>query len=117
MPPCEWRRDVFVPPFDTVFEGTDGRYVTDWQIERRLRAGVWTLCLRQRAPEKVVVETRDGALLLLAAIEPAELPAGVGIRVTDDRTRVVDTRAGPSRTAPYTPPADGERSGVTGHEG
>ncbi|ELY87129.1 hypothetical protein [Natrinema altunense] len=108
---------MFVPPVDTLFEGTDGRYVTDWQIERRLRTGAWTLCLRQQAPEKVLVETRDGALLLLAGIEPAELPAGVEIRVADDRARVVDTRAGPSVTAPRTPLADGERSGVTGHEG
>ncbi|AFO56687.1 MULTISPECIES: hypothetical protein [unclassified Natrinema] len=108
---------MFMPPVDSLFEGTDGRYVTDWQIERRLRAGVWTLCLRQRAPEKVLVETRNGALLLLAAIESSELPAGVEIRVADGRARVVDTRARTSVTAPHTPLADGERSGGTGHEG
>lgn len=79
-------------PFETIFEGTDGRYFTEWQVEQRLQNGTWTLCIRQRSPTRLLVETEDEALLLLTPTEPAELPTDIEIRVTDSRARVVNTR-------------------------
>lgn len=84
-------------PFETVFEGSNGRYYTDWQVRRRLRDGEWTVCLHQRAPHRRLVETADDALLLLTPTEPDELPDGLEIRVTERRARVVDTRRVPPR--------------------
>ncbi|MGQ3414312.1 hypothetical protein ACT4ML_18950 [Natrinema sp. LN54] len=91
-------------PFRALFEGSNNRYYTDWQVRRRLRTGAWALCMRQRAPDRWLVETEAEALLSLAPIEPAELPTGVEIRVADGRARVVDPRdrspaTGSSRTA------------------
>ncbi|WP_408957924.1 hypothetical protein [Natrinema sp. 74] len=83
-------------PFETLFEGSDGRYYTDWQVRQRRRTGEWRLCVRQRTPDRRLVETEDGALLLLAPTAADELPAGVEIRVADGRARVVDTRRRPS---------------------
>ncbi|WP_090614751.1 hypothetical protein [Natrinema salaciae] len=79
-------------PCETVFEGTNGRYYSEWQVRRRLRTGRWNRCMRQRTPDRWLVETADEALLLLAPIEPDELPAGIEIRVADGRVRIVDTR-------------------------
>jgi len=87
---------VVALPFETVFEGSDGRYYTDWQVRHRLRTGEWTFCMQQRTPHRRLVETDDDALLLLVPIEPEELPAGREIRVTERRARVVDTRRVPS---------------------
>lgn len=79
-------------PFETLFEGSNGRYYTDWQVRERYRTGEWRLCIRQRSPNRRLVETGDGALLLLAPTDPDALPDGVEIRVTDGCARVVDTR-------------------------
>ena len=86
---------MVTPPFETLFEGSDGRYYTDWQVDRRLRTGEWTFCMRQRTPRRRLVETADGALVLLAPTEPDELPAGLEIRVSEQCARVVDTRRRP----------------------
>lgn len=83
---------VVALPFGRLFEGSDDGYYTDWQVTKRLRTGEWSLCMRQRSPDRWLVETRDGALLLLTPAEPDELPAGIEIRVSDSRARVVDTR-------------------------
>lgn len=87
---------MVAPPFETVFEGSDGRYYTDWQVRHRLRTGTWTFCMQQRTPHRRLVETEDSALLLLVPVDPEELPAGREIRVTERRARVVDTRRVPS---------------------
>lgn len=84
-------------PFETLFEGSDGRYYTDWQVRRRLRTGEWTFCMQQRAPHRRLVETADDALLLLAPTDPEELPTGLEIRIIERRARVVDTRRAPPR--------------------
>ncbi|QLG48598.1 hypothetical protein [Natrinema halophilum] len=82
-------------PFESLFEGSDGRYYTDWQVTERQRTGEWTLCIRQRAPDRRLVETDGGALLLLTPTELEELPSGIEIRVSDGRARVVDARCAP----------------------
>jgi len=83
---------VVASPCETVFEGSNGRYYTDWQVRTRLRSGEWALCLRQRGPDRRLVETPDDALLLLCPVEPTALPTGLEVRVSGHRTRVVDTR-------------------------
>lgn len=83
---------VVALPFGTLFEGSNDRYYTDWQVRQRLRTGAWALCMRQRAPDRWLVETEAAALLSLSPIEQAELPTGLEIRVVDDRARVVDPR-------------------------
>lgn len=79
-------------PIDTVFEGSNGEYYTDWEVDRRLRTGVWRPCLRQIDPDRRLVEVEAGVLLLLAPIDPEELPASMELRVDGDSARVVDTR-------------------------
>jgi hypothetical protein len=88
---------VVALPFETVFEGSDGRYYTDWQVRRRLRDGEWTVCMYQRAPHRRLVEIADNALLMLTPTDPDELPDGLEIRVIERRARVVDTRRVPPR--------------------
>lgn len=83
---------VVTPPCETIFAGSNGRYYTDWQVRDRLRSGEWALCLRQRRPNRRLVETADDVLLLLTPVEPTALPAGLEVRVTSRRARVVDTR-------------------------
>lgn len=89
------RYRVVAYPSGILFEGTDDRYYTDWEVDRRLRNGVWALCIRQRSPTRLLVETEDETLLMLTPADPTELPAGIEIRVTDSRARVVDTRRRP----------------------
>ncbi len=79
-------------PFEGLFEGSNGRYYTDWQVRERHRTGEWRLCIRQRTPDRRLVETGDGSLLLLAPTDADALPVGVEIRVADGCARVVDTR-------------------------
>ncbi|WP_233710761.1 hypothetical protein [Natronococcus pandeyae] len=79
-------------PIDAVFEGSNGEYYTDWEVDRRLRTGAWRPCLRQTDPDRRLVEVEAGVLLLLAPIDPEELPASMVLRVEDDSARVVDTR-------------------------
>ncbi|OLZ40379.1 hypothetical protein A6E15_05000 [Natrinema saccharevitans] len=82
-------------PCKTVFAGSNGRYYTNWQVRTRLRSGEWALCLRQRGPDRRLVETAEDALLLLRPVEPTALPAGLEVRVSGRRARVVDTRRPP----------------------
>lgn len=83
---------VVTRSYGTLFEGTDDQYYTGWQVGQRLRSDTWALCLRQRSPPRLLVETEDEALLMLTPTEPDELPAGIEIRVSDSRAHVVDTR-------------------------
>ncbi|MEY7849528.1 hypothetical protein AB7C87_10075 [Natrarchaeobius sp. A-rgal3] len=79
-------------PVDAVFEGSNGRYYTAWQVRRRLESGRWRRCLRQREPDRRLVETGDGELLFLVAIEPRALPNWTEVRIERTATHVVDTR-------------------------
>lgn len=83
---------MVTPPFEAIFHGADDRYYTEWQVCRRLRTDVWTLCMRQHGPDRWLVETEDAALLLLVPIEPSQLPAGIEIRVSARGARIVDRR-------------------------
>ncbi|WP_254524343.1 hypothetical protein [Natrinema caseinilyticum] len=85
---------MVAPSIETLFEGSNGRYYTDWQVARRRRTGEWALCIRQRTPDRRLVETDGGALLLLTPTDPASLPPGIEIHVRDGRARVVDGRCG-----------------------
>ncbi|WP_226007349.1 hypothetical protein [Natrinema salinisoli] len=91
---------MVTPPFEAIFHGADDRYYTEWQIERRLRTGAWTLCLRQRGPDRWLVETEDDALLLLVPVEPHQLPAGIEIRAFESHARIVDRRGNSMRAGP-----------------
>lgn len=86
------RRVAVNVPVDTLFEGANGRYYTEWQVRRRFETGNWKRCIRQRSPERRLVGTGDGALLMLVPIEPAELPRWAEIRVAGRGAHVVDTR-------------------------
>lgn len=79
-------------PVDGLYAGSNGHYYTAWEVTRNLRRGAWRPCIRQQEPERRLVETTGGGLLMLAAIEPAALPTWVEIRVQGDTARVVDTR-------------------------
>ncbi|MFC4438177.1 MULTISPECIES: hypothetical protein [Natrialbaceae] len=77
---------------EAVFEGSNGEYYTGWEVDRRLRTDAWRPCLRQNDPDRRLIEVETGVLLLLAPIDPEELPASMVVRVDDDIARVVDTR-------------------------
>ena len=77
-------------PIDRLYEGSNGRYYTDRQIENRLRSDRWKPCIRQRDPDRRLVETSDGSLLLLTPTD--ELPSWAELRIDDRGPRVVDTR-------------------------
>ncbi|WP_049923666.1 hypothetical protein [Halopiger djelfimassiliensis] len=79
-------------PVSTVFEGSNGRYYTDCQVERNLRVGSWRPCIRQFDPDRRLVEIDGGSLLMLTPIDPDDLPDWIEIRVTGTTARVVDTR-------------------------
>ncbi|WP_049889559.1 hypothetical protein [Natronolimnohabitans innermongolicus] len=84
---------------ESLYEGSNGRYYTDHQRVQRLRSGEWTACLRQRNPDRQLVETADDGLLLLAPTD--DLPSWAELRVDGRGARVVDTRRPiPGRSTP-----------------
>ncbi|MWV38230.1 hypothetical protein [Natrialba sp. INN-245] len=82
-----------VDPVETVFEASDGQYYTAWQVRRRLESGRWRCCLRQRDPDRRLVETECGQLLFLVATDPRALPDWTELRIERTATHVVDTRS------------------------
>lgn len=94
----------------TVYGASDDRYVTGWQLDRRIETGRWRLCLLDRATGDRLVERSDGRLLYLTEISLDALPPWVDVRADGDRVRAVDVRrTAPSRRAAE--PADPRRSG------
>jgi len=81
----------------SVYAGSDGRFYTDWQVDRKLRQGAWRPCVHDRGTDRRMVGTDDGELVLLVSVEAAELPEWVRIRADPGGLRVVDTR----RVAPF----------------
>ena len=77
-------------PVDSLYEGSNGHYYTDCQIARRLRTERWKPCIRQRDPDRRLVETSDGNLLLLTPTDT--LPEWAELRIDDRGARIVDTR-------------------------
>lgn len=81
-----------------LLEGSDGRYYTAWQVRRRLRIGEWRRCIRQYDPDRRLVETDEGTLLMLTPIDPADVPRWLEVRIVGEAALAVDTRRGPTRT-------------------
>lgn len=79
-------------PIDGLYAGSNGHYYTDWEVTKNIRRGTWRRCIRQREPDRRLVETTGGGLLMLTAIDPDALPTWVEIRVTGEAARIVDTR-------------------------
>lgn len=75
-----------------VYEGSDGRYYTDWQVRRKLDAGEWRPCLRERGTGRRLVATADGSLVMLVPTPLAALPEWVEVRAAGRVVRAVDTR-------------------------
>lgn len=78
-----------------VFAGSDGRYYTDWQVDRNLRTGAWRPCLEELTTGRRLVGVDDELVLL----EPAEvegLPDWICIQRDEAGPRVIDVR----RTGP-----------------
>lgn len=82
-------------PVETVYEGSDGRYFTDWEVARAIEAGEWHPCLRDEESGRRLVGTGD-ALLMIQPIAVEALPEWVELRADGDGVRAVDTR----RTVP-----------------
>ncbi|APX98362.1 hypothetical protein BB347_16775 (plasmid) [Natronorubrum daqingense] len=76
--------------FGRVYAGSNGNYYTERQLERNLRSGCWTPCLRQRNPARRLVETREGNLLLVGVV--SHPPPWIEIRISKGGARIVDTR-------------------------
>lgn len=91
-PPSAGRCRNVMPdvPVENLYEGSNGRYYTDCQLRWRLRTDRWTPCIRQRDPDRRLVETSDGSLLLLLPTD--DLPVWAELRIDDRGARVVDTR-------------------------
>lgn len=108
---------MVTPPFEAIFHGADDQYYTQWQVGRRLRTDVWTLCMRQHEPDRWLVETEDEALLLLVPIEPRQLPTGIEIRVSGSRARIVDRRGSSTTTVLNIPRTNTDRSEPASYRG
>ena len=78
-----------------VYRGSNGRYYTGWQIERRLHTGAWRPCIRETATGRRLVGV-DDELVLLEPTDPDELPDWIRIRLDRAGPRAVDVR----RTVP-----------------
>lgn len=79
-----------------VYEGSDGRFYTDWQVDRKLTDGDWRPCLQYPDEGRRLVASDDGDLLMLVRVDPATLPAWAELRADGEALQVVDTR----RTTP-----------------
>ncbi|WP_243645263.1 hypothetical protein [Natrarchaeobius chitinivorans] len=77
---------------ESVYEASNGRYYTDWQLHRRLESGRWRRCLSQRDPDRRLVEADGGELLFLTPVDPEELPNWTEIRIERRAAHVVETR-------------------------
>ncbi|WP_081655585.1 hypothetical protein [Halopiger goleimassiliensis] len=75
---------------DGVYAGSNRRYYTGWQIDRRLERGRWRCCLEQREPDRLLIEVERALLLSLVRIDPSDLPPRVEIRIDGDRARIVE---------------------------
>lgn len=78
-----------------VYEGTDGRYYTDWQVEHHLRTGRWRPCIRDARTGRRLVGV-DDELVMLEPTALGELPDWIRIRFDRSGPRAVDVR----RTVP-----------------
>lgn len=84
----------------TLYATNDGRYLTGWQLRRRVAAGDWTSHLVDRTTGTVLVETDDATVIGLTRIAPAERPDwlelrsdGTGVWVADRRRTLPPSRS------------------------
>lgn len=77
---------------DPIYAGPDGSYYTCWQVTRKLEAGEWRPCVRDRRAGTRLVATANGELLALTTIDGSNLPAWLEVRIDDSGARIVDTR-------------------------
>lgn len=77
---------------DPIYEGSNGRYYTDWQVDRKLTNGAWTPCLHETETGRRLVGIDDGELLLLVPTEANALPTCVELRSDGATAWIVDSR-------------------------
>ncbi|MFC4248027.1 hypothetical protein ACFOZ7_13930 [Natribaculum luteum] len=80
---------------EPIYEGSNGRYYTAWQVDHRLDTGEWRPCLHDLETGRRLVEA-DGDLVMLVARTVSDCPGWVRIRLDQAGPRVVDAR----RTVP-----------------
>lgn len=76
----------------TVYAGTDGSFLTQWEIDRKLAAGDWRLCLCEKCSSRYMVEVAGGDLLFFMEQPLARLPPWVEVRTDGTVSWVVDGR-------------------------
>lgn len=76
----------------TVYAGTDGSYLTQWQIDRKLANGQWRLCLCEQCDGLYIVEVAEGHLLSFVEQPLVRLPTWVEVRTDGTVSWVVDAR-------------------------
>lgn len=75
-----------------VYAGSDGRFYSGWQLDRRLAAAEWRPCIRDRVVDRRLVETHSGDLLMLERTSIEALPTWAEARADGSAVRIVDTR-------------------------
>lgn len=80
---------------ERVYRGSNGRYYTGWQVERRLHTGAWRPCIREATTDRRLVGV-DDELVLLEPTDLDDLPDWIRIRLDRSGPRAVDVR----RTVP-----------------
>ena len=85
----------------TLYATSDGRYLTGWQLGRRVTAGDWTKQLADRSTGTVLVETGDGTVIGLTRLAPGDRPDWLELRSDGTGVWVADRRRTlpPGRTA------------------
>ena len=76
-----------------VYQGSDGRYYTEWDIWERFESDEWRPCMWDPAAGWELVETEGKSLLRLHPVPMEALPAGVELDTEDRQPTVLDSRA------------------------
>lgn len=58
----------------TLYVTSDGRYLSGWQVRRRVAVGDWTKQLADHAAGTVLVESDEGTVIGLTRLAPADHP-------------------------------------------
>lgn len=75
-----------------LYEASNGRFYTDWQVGQKMRSGEWKPCLWEEETGQQLVGTADGELLMLVSMATDDLPDWAEIRSDTAGSRIVDTR-------------------------
>ncbi len=68
----------------TIYDASNGRYYTDWEVGVHFEDGRWRACMWSEADGWELVETEDEELLYLEPVPPAQLPSDVDVVTNDD---------------------------------